>query len=402
MKKWRLSNKKKPTKSQEQKESFFQKLNFRNREKEIYNPKKLKNDEKDKKNHLVRIKRAQLKGSGGKRILKAVFVIFVLFLFLGAFNGFKNNQRYQTLKAKMASVSASGDPQGQNLATRQGVGDFVTDFMEAYTDITPGDDGKKQREKAIKPYIANGVDPQLGIDYSSVENEQKYESSKVLEVDAVGKNMSDVTVQVAVKTLIPKEKTEKYKTKEKIKKGKDKGKEKEVQKERKVKYNEEKESTLTYVVPVFADQKGYAVIDIPQPVTPRNVASNKSVEDAYQGLTPDTSVENSVKSFLNNFFKAYVSEKDDENIRYFFRNADDVQTLKGGWQFVRIKDVQAYPEKEYENSSDGKQFIVQANVQLKQPNGITSDFTYEMTMRQNAADKFEISSIKNKTNSVNS
>ncbi len=336
------------------------KLFFRERiakwkeKKNIYSAKLLKRDEKEKSQEVKMIKRATLKRPIVKLVWNVVAVFSLCIVALGAYNAFRHNGKIENLQNQITEtkkVNAEGIQ--ENLAMRSGVEYFVQNFIKEYVTIKPGDEVQKGRQKILSKYLAQGLDKDAGIDYQSLNGEQIYKGSRILEVESAGEDQANVYVDVTTE-FTPKDSPDK------------------------------KQGRLYYLIRVHGSSDGYTVVDLPQPYMPK-VGVNKSIQSKYANLSKDMKSEQEVRKFFESFFKAYTAKDRGDEIKFFFQKSNDIQSLQGSMEYVKVEDVNVYPMKKE------KQFLVQCSVKLKQPvSGVISEHSFEFTLDRKGEGKFEI------------
>ncbi len=354
-------------------------------EKKIYDPAALKKDQKEKAYQVKRARRVALKPSTFQRAMNIGLVLLLVIVLLGSFNAFRHNGVIHSMEEKVNAATAEENKVKDDYAERPGITYFIQNFLNDYFDIQPGEDNQKKRQDRLKKYLANGLEPDGGIDYTSVQGEQTLTGSRIMEVKGINKTTADVYVDADIKSVIETERIEKVKEKKKDKKGK----KKEVEVEKKVTDTDEKSGKLYYVIRVHADDTGYTVIDLPQPYVPKE-SEKKTVDNYYADLTEDKAATNNVRTFLESFFNSYVNKDRADDMKFFFKNSNDAQSLEDSYEFVRIEDLKVYP------GEKKKQYIVRSDVKLKQSvSGIQSLYGYEFILNHEGADKYEIVEMRN-------
>ncbi|MED1018577.1 conjugal transfer protein [Bacillus atrophaeus] len=393
MNKW---GKKKSSSSEKQKKD---KKSFKNlvgewktkkAEKKIYDPAALKKDQKEKAYQVKRERRVALKPSTFQRVMNIGLVLLLVIVLLGSFNAFRHNGVIHSMEEKVDAATSEENKVKDDYADRPGITYFIQNFLNDYFDIQPGEDNQKKRQDRLKKYLANGLDPDGGIDYTSVQGEQTLTGSRIMEVKGINKTTADVYVDADIKSVIKTERIEKVKEKKKDKKGK----KKEVEVEKKVTDTDEKSGKLYYVIRVHADDTGYTVIDLPQPYVPKE-SDKKTVDNYYADLTEDKAATNNVRTFLESFFNSYVNKDRADDMKFFFKKSNDAQSLEGSYEFAGIEDLKVYP------GEKKKQYIVRSDVKLKQSvSGIQSLYGYEFILNHEGADKYEIVEMRNLSTKV--
>ncbi|MGW7733024.1 MULTISPECIES: conjugal transfer protein [Bacillus amyloliquefaciens group] len=388
MNKWgkkKSSSSEKPKKDKKSFKNLVSEWKTKKAEKKIYDPAALKKDQKEKAYQVKRARRVALKPSTFQRAMNIGLVLLLVIVLLGSFNAFRHNGVIHSMEEKVNAATAEENKVKDDYAERPGITYFIQNFLNDYFDIQPGEDNQKKRQDRLKKYLANGLEPDGGIDYTSVQGEQTLTGSRIMEVKGINKTTADVYVDADIKSVIETERIEKVKEKKKDKKGK----KKEVEVEKKVTDTDEKSGKLYYVIRVHADDTGYTVIDLPQPYVPKE-SEKKTVDNYYADLTEDKAATNNVRTFLESFFNSYVNKDRADDMKFFFKNSNDAQSLEDSYEFVRIEDLKVYP------GEKKKQYIVRSDVKLKQSvSGIQSLYGYEFILNHEGADKYEIVEMRN-------
>ncbi|WP_330937836.1 conjugal transfer protein (plasmid) [Bacillus amyloliquefaciens] len=388
MNKWgkkKSSSSEKPKKDKKSFKNLVSEWKTKKAEKKIYDPAALKKDQKEKAYQVKRARRVALKPSTFQRAMNIGLVLLLVIVLLGSFNAFRHNGVIHSMEEKVNSATAEENKVKDDYAERPGITYFIQNFLNDYFDIQPGEDNQKKRQDRLKKYLANGLEPDGGIDYTSVQGEQTLTGSRIMEVKGINKTTADVYVDADIKSVIETERIEKVKEKKKDKKGK----KKEVEVEKKVTDTDEKSGKLYYVIRVHADDTGYTVIDLPQPYVPKE-SEKKTVDNYYADLTEDKAATNNVRTFLESFFNSYVNKDRADDMKFFFKNSNDAKSLEDSYEFVRIEDLKVYP------GEKKKQYIVRSDVKLKQSvSGIQSLYGYEFILNHEGADKYEIVEMRN-------
>ncbi|MGM0750179.1 MAG: conjugal transfer protein [Bacillota bacterium] len=393
MNKWGKKNSSSSEKQKKDKKSFKNLVGewkTKKAEKKIYDPAALKKDQKEKAYQVKRERRVALKPSTFQRVMNIGLVLLLVIVLLGSFNAFRHNGVIHSMEEKVDAATSEENKVKDDYAERPGITYFIQNFLDDYFDIQPGEDNQKKRQDRLKKYLANGLDPDGGIDYTSVQGEQTLTGSRIMEVKGINKTTADVYVDADIKSVIKTERIEKVKEKKKDKKGK----KKEVEVEKKVTDTDEKSGKLYYVIRVHADDTGYTVIDLPQPYVPKE-SDKKTVDNYYADLTEDKAATNNVRTFLESFFNSYVNKDRADDMKFFFKKSNDAQSLEGSYEFAGIEDLKVYP------GEKKKQYIVRSDVKLKQSvSGIQSLYGYEFILNHEGADKYEIVEMRNLSTKV--
>lgn len=395
MNKWGRKKKSKSSPEQGNKtknplKELFEKWKSKRAEKKIYDPSLLKKDQKEKAYLLKKEKRVALKPPTFQRVLNGITLVFIVIVLLGSFNAFRHNVVIHKIENEVTAATSEEKKVKDNYSERPGITYFVQNFLNDYVNIQPGEENQKARQEKLKKYLANGLDPDGGIDYTSVKGEQLLKGSRIMEVKSIDKSTADVYVDADIKSVIKTERTVKAKEKKKDKKGK----KKEVEVEKKVTDTDEKDAKLYYVIRIHADDSGYTVIDLPQPYVPKE-SDKKTVDNFYADLQEDKTATSNIRTFLESFFNSYVRKDRAEDMKFFFKKSSDAQSLEGDYEFVGIEDIKVYP------GDKNNKYIVRSDVKLKQYiSGIQSVFGYEFILQHEGADKYEILELRNLSSKV--
>lgn len=89
--------------------------------------------------------------------------------------------------------------QKQNLASRPEAIEFARGFVKEYFTWQRGDEGKKKRSEHLQLYIPKILDPQIGLDFVSIQWDSNFLYATVLKVDEVTDKEANVIFKVRYK-----------------------------------------------------------------------------------------------------------------------------------------------------------------------------------------------------------
>lgn len=344
---------------------------------------RVKKHEKEKKAEEHQIHQARIRGAGKRKVLFWVAILAFIFIAVGIVNSYRHNGMIFHLQDQVKALSQHDDQDTmqRHPATGPGAQHFAQEFMKVYTNVKPGEDAQDDRQDELTKYMALGLDEDAGTDYDSLDGERIYKDSTVLDVVPAGKQTADVYVKVSYDYKYQKEETKKVKKKKKTKK-------------KKQLVDHTKHDLVDYsVIRLYADHKGYAVVELPRPFVPDD-RTTASVRDEGEGESTDDGITDDVRDFLGDFFHAYTSD-DADNLKYYFVHASDARSIKGQNDFDDLEDV-----KVYDSSRKGK-YRVHATVILKDDEtGIVTHVPYALVLVKDK-DKYQIQKLSSLHHNIN-
>lgn len=334
-----------------------------------------KKHEKAKTAEQAKIHRARIRGAGKRKIMRWAAVIAFILMTVGIVNAYRHNGMIFQLKDQVQALAQQDGQEAKQRhpATGPGAQHFARKFMKVYTNVKPGDASQKDRQDKLADYLASGLDKNAGIDVRSLNGERVYKASTVLDVAPAGKQTADVYMKITYDYKYQKQETKK------VKKGKKKKKVKKL-------VDHIKQDLVDYkVIRLYADQNGYAVVELPRPFVPDNTTTVRVRNDNQDQPTKNAETQD-VRDFLTDFFDAYTSD-DDGNLKYYFVHASEARSIQRQKDFHDLKDVKVY------DGQDQDQYRVQTTVVFKDPEtGIISNVNYAFVLRKDK-DKYQIQSL---------
>ncbi|TCP67329.1 conjugal transfer protein [Baia soyae] len=218
---------------------------------------------------------------------------------------------------------------------------FVEDFVSTYFSLHQG--FEDVRADSLKPFLMKGLDKQAGLE--SIEANLSTGKVRVWEIEKKSPNKAIMTVQAEVYI---RDKSDKVLSMDK----------------------------RFLAVPIESIGNGqFVVSDIPyyvsQPSTPDVTKKEESLSNKA-----DSSTKQELETYLKTFFQDYVSGNPDKLSSYTKSNSKRIQGMTGVLEFVKIKELEVYKE---------KQMVVKAKVQFKEKdkgtiktNGV---YTYPYTIQ---------------------
>lgn len=202
---------------------------------------------------------------------------------------------------------------------------------------------EEQRANRLKPYLAAGIDPQAGIDFSSLSWHARPEEVKAGDAEPEGNHRSIVYVSAIVDYFNPKNENDYFS-------------------ERKI-----------LVVPILAKgENHFVVIDTPYLVPLPTKPGDAWKKTPLQGQDVEEQVESEIQTALESFFKVYAEGKDSE-ISYLTQTTKPIHGYNGSMQFLSIDQLEAVQQ--------GNHYEAQALVHLKEANsGMEVTYPYEVEL----------------------
>ncbi|EJQ77923.1 hypothetical protein IGO_05593 [Bacillus toyonensis] len=216
-----------------------------------------------------------------------------------------------------ASATPKEVTQKQNLATRPEAIEFARGFAKEYFTWQRGDEGKKKRSERLQPYIPKIFDPQVGLDFASMQWDSNFLYATVLKVDEVTGKEANVIFKV------------KYKLSRM--KADNSG-------------PEDKEVIQQVSVPVQSDGKAFVIHGFPQIVKVHEKAEvPEGKEEKDREEVHEIAVKEDIREFLPTFFKSYTTATQKE-LAYVLANTD-IKGLEGAMKFENVLSSKIYPGK---------------------------------------------------------
>jgi hypothetical protein len=236
---------------------------------------------------------------------------------------------------------------------------FAQSFTVHYFNWGSGEEKKKEREEKLTFFLADGLDPQAGLNTEKMTWNSAHKRSTVKKVEDMGDNKALITFYV--NTELSRE-TE------------DEGE------------AETKSLSKYFVVPVAYDGETYGVYELPKFTYLDEQTTVKA--DTQNGLkkaaaSPETS---HVRQFLDTFFASYTEDSTDK-LAYILEDNSRISGLNKTMTFVKVAAADIY-----EGEETG-QYIVQSEVVLQDPESDMQFHTdYELAVKKDGG-RFVVSSI---------
>jgi hypothetical protein len=195
----------------------------------------------------------------------------------------------------------------------------------------------QNRQNRLSFFLAKGLDPQAGLDVSTIKQNVVVSSLQVWKVTETGSNKSEITIQVSLYRQNPQ-------TKEYI------------------------DSYTRYLtVPIEAKSTNQFVVrGVPYYILPPS-KPDISKQTPLETKTANSDVKNRIEDYLNDFFQDYASGSS-EKINYFTQTEKPVVGFQGLMSFQRIESIQIF-----ENGDD---YVAYVQVRFEEKNTEAS-FVYK-------------------------
>lgn len=186
---------------------------------------------------------------------------------------------------------------------------FALQFAHEYFKWTVGQ--ADRREERLKPFLAQGMDPQAGLDFSNLSRHAVPEHLTIWKEELKGKGEYVITVSALVNFYDAKD-TKKYFTKR-----------------------------MLLEVPIKEkNERDMAVIENPRLVPLPAETSIQKERESLVGEPLDSSEEEALRSATETFFKTYASGKQEE-LSYLMTGEQKVETFQGKMRFVAVEQMEA-------------------------------------------------------------
>ncbi|HHL0973911.1 TPA: conjugal transfer protein [Bacillus cereus] len=216
-----------------------------------------------------------------------------------------------------ASIIPKEVTQKQNLASRPEAIEFARGFVKEYFTWQRGDEGKKKRSEHLQLYISKTCDPQVGLDFASMQWDSNFLYATVLRVDEVTEKEANVIFKVRYK--LSRMKTDNSGP-------------------------EDKEVIQQVSVPVQSDGKAFVISGYPQIVKVNEKAEvPEEKERKEREEIHEITVKEDIREFLPTFFKSYTTATQKE-LAYVLANTD-IKGLEGAMKFENVLSSKIYPGK---------------------------------------------------------
>ena len=187
---------------------------------------------------------------------------------------------------------------------------FALQFAHEYFKWTVGQ--ADRREERLKPFLAQGMDPQAGLDFSNLSRHAVPEHITVWK-EELGRKKGEYVITVsALVNFYDAKDTKKYFTKR-----------------------------MLLEVPIKQkNERDMAVIENPRLVPLPAETSIQKERESLVGEPLDSSEEEALRSAAETFFKTYASGKQEE-LSYLMTGEQKVETFQGKMRFVAVEQMEA-------------------------------------------------------------
>ncbi|HEF7293028.1 MULTISPECIES: conjugal transfer protein [Bacillaceae] len=237
-------------------------------------------------------------------------------------------------------VNAKKQPDKVEMEVQQLVGaqTFATNFAHEYFSWDSSDDAKKKRAERLKPYLAEKLDEQAGLNFEGVEWNSSPGKIQVWDAKQQGKDQVYITVSVQ-------------------------------QNLKKINAEDKTETTKYFIVPMKTDGKGYVVNEIPYYTNPVEKAKVTEKNDFRETPIMDSVVKRDIQEFLNTFFKVYTTGTNTE-LEYYTKDKK-IKPLQEVVTYQKIKDMRVI------QNGDGYKIVT---VVIVQDNQSKAKYEYPFTL----------------------
>jgi uncharacterized protein (DUF1330 family) len=271
-----------------------------------------------------------------------IFLSFGLYACSGI--GKHATEAKQTIATKAPVVQQM---EKENPATSQAAVQFAQDFVVAYFTWGTGNDAKQNRQNQLSKFLAQGLDPEAGVNMDSIKNTSTFKSAEVKNVKDDGPNKAKITFSVTYALADPN-----------------------------APQSAPKQATKAIVVPVQYDGQTYGIYQLPSFTTLPDKTTLEAKADLKMKKVSDTSTVEGIANFLNTFFKSYSQDGKDQ-LSYFLLDKENQKGLQKSMNFIRVNNNTVYQGK----SKD--QYLVYCDVEMEDPDS-QSQFitTYLLTVQK--------------------
>lgn len=218
---------------------------------------------------------------------------------------------------------------------------FALQFAHEYFKWTVGQPDR--REERLKPFLARGMDPQAGLDFSNLSRHAVPEHLTIWKEEPGRKKGEYVITVSALVNFYDAKDTKKYFTKR-----------------------------MLLEVPIKQkNERDMAVVDNPRLVPLPAETTIQKERKELGGEMVDSSVEREIRSASESFFKTYASGKREELSYLMVGDRKKVDTFQGKMQFKGVEQLKAIKQ--------GDRVISDLVVRLADPNtGMEVSVSYEV------------------------
>lgn len=247
----------------------------------------------------------------------------------------------------------------ENLSVKPEAIQFAQSFTAHYFNWGSGEEKKKAREEKLNYFLAEGLDPQAGLNMKKVTWNSAHKRSTLKKVEDLGNNKSLVTFYTTAELSREVDGEDQPETK-----------------------------TLSkyFVVPVVYDGTSYGVYELPKFThidEQTTVKADKQTGLQKTASSPETS---KVRTFLETFFTSYTEDSTDK-LAYILEDGSRITGLNKSMTFVKVASADIY-----EGQNTGE-YIVQSEVVMQDPESDMQFHTdYELAVKKDG-ERFIVSSI---------
>ncbi|WP_088816505.1 conjugal transfer protein [Listeria goaensis] len=306
---------------------------------------------------------SRIPGQRAKSFGKMSFWLLIVLVVVLAVIGFQQSRITATKIPKQKSHTA-------NQAITPQATEFGRSFLQTYYTFETTDEGVQAHEKQLASYLVKGLDPQAGLNLSSVQGSSRVTKVTLKDAEEKGNQKAYLTYHVEG-SLLRKWTDEKV---VEVKQGA-----KKVKKKQKQTKQETKEFAQDVVVPVEYVNGHFSVYDLPKFTVYQQKATGESfrINPKYEPYNGSTS---EIQTFLETFFKSYA-EDDADKLAYLVAPTITIQGLNGTLQYKEIE------EKEIRRG-EGHQLLVWATVSFTNPDtGLETSTRYQLTLQKGKKEK---------------
>ena len=245
----------------------------------------------------------------------------------------------------------------ENLAASEAGVQFAKDFAEKYFFWQQGDKGKQMREKDMKAFLPEGLDPYAGLDMDNLKSDSYLRDARLKEVEKVGKDKAKITLLVKYELTTTAEKKDDEKTPPSTK----------------------KMATKAFVVPVQYNGKTYGVYELPTFTGIQDKTNLKLEEDKQLEKPKDPFIVQNIGNFLNTFFGSYAQDGKDK-LSYILEDKDHQNGLGNTMKFVEVTESNVF------ESGKKNEYIVDCVVIFQDPDSqskIQTDYKLTVIKKDN-------------------
>lgn len=230
--------------------------------------------------------------------------------------------------------------------------EFAKSFAQTYFTWDATAEGWEKQQAALDPMLGDGLIETAGIQQAEQEWSSRAGDTRLVNVEATGKNTALVTLQAQhtlTKTAQPEEAGEEPKT-------------------------DTKTVTHFFTVPVAYDAGTFAVYELPSFTAYNDENTVQWLK--LKGEKASGKDEENLKNFLGTFFQSYAADAPDK-LSYFMDGFETVKGLEGSVEYVEVSDATIVKGKA------AGTFDISAYVVMKEPaTGTRFTTVYRLTVKE--------------------